>query len=189
MVDPGSPRSPRLVTEDLRTGAIPDKLPAILAARFQTVCKDGEALPSDKQSGWGIHLLLEQIALGVDHIPVLEWVTIVGVEPYKIPGENLVARCGAPPGLQSDIRAQEVPLESFRPTCIGAEGRTPGKIGPQPLRSTPHRGAPLENFGRQGLPVPMLDSTGGGGHTTCPLPPSYPPRPPLPTPHYTQGFL
>ena len=62
---------PRLVAEDLGTGAILGKLSVIPAGRLRTVHKDGEALPLDKRSARGIHPFLAQLALGVDQIPVL----------------------------------------------------------------------------------------------------------------------
>ena len=82
MVDPGPPRSPRLVTEALGTGAVPGKLSAILASRFRTVHEDGAALPLDKRLGWGVHSFLAQIVSGLEHIPVLYRLILVGVDPY-----------------------------------------------------------------------------------------------------------
>ena len=78
MVDPSPPRPPWPVTEALGTRAIPYELSAILTACFCTVCEDGAALSSDKRSGRGIHSFLAQLALGVDLIPGLDQVTLVG---------------------------------------------------------------------------------------------------------------
>ena len=83
MVNLGPLRPPRLVSEALGIGAIPVELSAILADRFQTVCEDRVALPSDKLSGRGVYSFLVQIVLGVDHIPGLDWVTLVGVDPDR----------------------------------------------------------------------------------------------------------
>ena len=81
MVDPGGLRPPCSVAEDLGTGAIPAKLSAILAAHSQTVSKDGAALTAEKRSGQGIHSFLVQLESGVDPVPGLDRVTVVGVDP------------------------------------------------------------------------------------------------------------
>ena len=96
----------------------------------------------------------------------------------------MVARCSAPPGLQSGANALRLPLDSFRPTFIGAEGDTPNKIWAAALQAIPPIGTPLAYFGHQGLPVPMLSRTGGGGgHIPHPPPPPYQLRyPPLSLP-------
>ena len=57
------------------------ELSTIFAARFRTVREDGADLPTVKRSVRGIHYFLDKITLGVDHIPVLERVTLVGVDP------------------------------------------------------------------------------------------------------------
>ena len=75
------PQPPRWVAEALGTGAIPGKLSAILSGRFRTVCEDGTALPLDKRSVRGLHSFLAQLALGVDHIPGLDRVNLLGVDP------------------------------------------------------------------------------------------------------------
>ena len=62
MVNPGSPRPPRLVAEALGTREIPAKLAAILADHSQTVRKDGAALTAEKR---------------------LERLTVVGVDPDR----------------------------------------------------------------------------------------------------------
>ena len=82
MVDPEPPRSPWSVTEALGTGSILGKLSAILASLFRTVHEDGAALPSDKRLGWGVHSFLAQIASGLEHIPFLERLILVGLDPY-----------------------------------------------------------------------------------------------------------
>ena len=74
-------RLPLLVAEALGTRAIPGELSAILVGRFQAVREEGAALPSDKRSGQGIHSFLVQLMLGVDHIPGLERVILVEVDP------------------------------------------------------------------------------------------------------------
>ena len=63
------------------TGAILGKLSAILAGRFRAVREDGVALPSDKQSGRGIHSFLAQLLSVVYHISILEQVTLVVIDP------------------------------------------------------------------------------------------------------------
>ena len=86
----------------------------------------------------------------------------------------MVARCSAPPGLQSGANALRLPLDSFRPTFIGAEGDTPNKIWAATLQAIPPIGTPLAYFGHQGLPVPMLSRTGGGGVDTFLIHPHLP---------------
>ena len=83
MVNPPPPRPPRSVAEALGTGEIPDKLAAILALHSQTVREDRTALTPEKRSGQGIHSFLAQLTLGVDLVPGLERVTVVGVDPYR----------------------------------------------------------------------------------------------------------
>ena len=81
MVDPDPPYMTQLVEEALGTGVILCELSAILTGRFRTVCKDGAALPLDKRSGRGIQSFLAHIPLGVDHIPGLDRVNLLGVDP------------------------------------------------------------------------------------------------------------
>ena len=81
MVDPGAQRPPLLVAEALGNIVIPAELSAILVDRFWMVWEDGAALPSEKHLGQGIHSFLVHIFSGVDHIPGLERVTLVGVDP------------------------------------------------------------------------------------------------------------
>ena len=81
MVEQGPPQPPRSVVEVLVTGEIPAELAAILAAHFRTVREDGAALLAEKSSGQGIKSFLEQLALGVDPVPELERVMLVGVDP------------------------------------------------------------------------------------------------------------
>ena len=81
MVDLPPPRPPWLVAEALGNGIILAELSAILAARFRTFQKDGADLSLEKQSGQGIHSFLAQLASGVDPIPSLERVKLVGVYP------------------------------------------------------------------------------------------------------------
>ena len=80
MVDPDPPYMTQLVAEALGTVAIPGKISVILAGRFRTVCEGGTALTPDKRSGWGIQSFLAQLASGVDHIPGLDWVYLIGVD-------------------------------------------------------------------------------------------------------------
>ena len=81
MVDLVPSRPPQSVAEDLGTGHIPGKISTILAGRFRTIFEDGSALPSDKRSGRGIHSFLAQLAWRVDHVPGLERLILVGVDP------------------------------------------------------------------------------------------------------------
>ena len=81
MVDQGPPWSLRSVSGDLGTGAILAKLAAILAAHSRTVCKDGTTCTPEERSGRVIHSFLPQLAMGVDLIPGLERVTVVGIDP------------------------------------------------------------------------------------------------------------
>ena len=53
------------------------KLAAILAAHYQTVCKEGADFTSEKRSGRGIYSFLEQLLSGVYPVPGLERVTVV----------------------------------------------------------------------------------------------------------------
>ena len=62
------------------TGAIPADLSVILVNRFWTVCGDGAALSSEKHSGQGLQYFLDELDSGVDPIPVLEQVKLVGVD-------------------------------------------------------------------------------------------------------------
>ena len=81
MVDPVPLRPPWSLVEALGTGAILDDISAILTASFRTVREDGAALYSEKLSDRGIHYFLAQLALRLDLIPILERVTLVGVDP------------------------------------------------------------------------------------------------------------
>ena len=81
MVDPGAPRPPWLVAEDLKTEVIPAELATILVTHSQTICMDRAALTPEKRSGRGIHSFLAQLTSGVDPVPVLERVTVVRVNP------------------------------------------------------------------------------------------------------------
>ena len=81
MIAPPPPRPPWSVAEALGTGAIPDELAAILAAHSQTVREYGTALTPDKCLGRGIISFLAQLELGVEPVPGLERVTLVGVDP------------------------------------------------------------------------------------------------------------
>ena len=83
MVDLGLPRPPWLEAEDLGTREIRAELAAILVARSQTILKGGAALTPEKRSGCGIHSLLAQMASGVDPVPGLERLTVVGVDPDR----------------------------------------------------------------------------------------------------------
>ena len=80
MVDLGLLRSPRSVAEALWTGTIPAELAAILAAHSWTVRKDGTARTPEECTGRGMHFFLSHIALGEVPAPVLERVTLVGVD-------------------------------------------------------------------------------------------------------------
>ena len=66
MVNPGTPRSPRLVVEALRTKAIPTEIAAILVYHYRTIREDGANLMEEKRSGWGIHSFLTHLLSGVD---------------------------------------------------------------------------------------------------------------------------
>ena len=68
------------MAEALGTGAIPGELSAILVGRFGAVHKDGKALTPEKRSGQGVPYLLVNIASGVDHIPNLEQVAVIGFD-------------------------------------------------------------------------------------------------------------
>ena len=81
MVGPGPLRPLWLVAEALGTGAILSKLSAILTACFRAVCKYGAALPSDKRFFRVIRSFVAQLVPGVDLIPGLEQVTLLGVDP------------------------------------------------------------------------------------------------------------
>ena len=61
------------------TGGIPDELSAIPTDRFWMVREDGSALSLEKCSGQWIHSFLAHLASGVDLIPSLEWVHLIGV--------------------------------------------------------------------------------------------------------------
>ena len=80
MVDPGHPRSPRLVAEVLGTGSILAELAAILAEHSRTVCKDGSVHTPEERTGRGLHAFLSHLALGEVPVPGLEKVTLVGVD-------------------------------------------------------------------------------------------------------------
>ena len=82
MFDPPPLRPPQSVAEALGTGEIPDKLSAILTTHSQTVREDGTDLMPKKRLGRRIHSFLAQLASGVDPLPGLERVTVVGVNPY-----------------------------------------------------------------------------------------------------------
>ena len=69
------------MTEALGTREILDDLSAIITSRFQTVREDGAVLSLEKRSGWGFHYFLEQLVLVMYHIPGLERVTLVEVDP------------------------------------------------------------------------------------------------------------
>ena len=58
--------------EALGTAVLPSNISTIFAGRFQNVCKERAALPSDKRLVHGVHYFLEHIVLGVDHIPSSE---------------------------------------------------------------------------------------------------------------------
>ena len=77
MVNPCLPRS---LAEALGTGAIPDKLSAILAAPLWKVCEDGAALILDKRLVRGGTLLPRVVFIGVDLIPGMEQVRLFGVD-------------------------------------------------------------------------------------------------------------
>ena len=68
------------MAEDLGTGEIPAELTVILASHSRTVHEDGAALTPEKRSGWEIHSFLAQLASGVDPVPGLKPVTVVGVD-------------------------------------------------------------------------------------------------------------
>ena len=70
-----------MVAEALGTGAIPAELAAILTVYSRTVCKDGTACTPEEHLGRGIQSLLAQLALGVERVPGLERVTVIGVDP------------------------------------------------------------------------------------------------------------
>ena len=119
MIDPGSPRLPRSVAEALGTGAIPGDLSAILTGRFRTVRDYGTALNPDKHSGQGIQSLLEQLASGVDHIPGLERLDLIGVDQDRTV-HILHLLFSAPVDLYSTIRRifacqGELPSEGLPP--------------------------------------------------------------------------
>ena len=80
MVDPPPPRPPWLVAEDMGNILILAELAMILADHFHTVRKEGASLSEEKRSGRGIHFFLSQMALGVDLVPGLEKVTLVGFD-------------------------------------------------------------------------------------------------------------
>ena len=67
----------------LGTGAIPSELSTIIAVQFLVFQKDGTALTLYKRLGRGINSFLEHLSPGVDHIPGLDWVTLVGVDPDR----------------------------------------------------------------------------------------------------------
>ena len=81
MVDPGPPWPPRSVVEVLGNGEIPAELSSILADNSRTFREDGTALTEEKRSNRGIQSFLEQLASGVDPVPVMERVMVVVVEP------------------------------------------------------------------------------------------------------------
>ena len=83
MVDLGPLRPPRSVAEALGTRSIPAKLAAILAVQSRTACDDGTALTPEKRLGRGIHYFLSQLASGVDPVPGLKRLTVVGVDPDR----------------------------------------------------------------------------------------------------------
>ena len=84
MVNPPTPRPPRLLAEAMGTGVIPAEIAAILADNSRSVRKDGVALLAEKRSIRGIHSFLAQLESGVDPVPGLERVTLVWVEPDRI---------------------------------------------------------------------------------------------------------
>ena len=67
--------------EAIGTRAILAKLAVILAAHFRTVHKYGADLSMEKRSVQGIQSFLAKLTLGVDLIPILERVTLVGINP------------------------------------------------------------------------------------------------------------
>ena len=80
MVDPGLPRSPRLVAEVLGAGSIPADLAAILAEHSCTVYKYRTARTTEDPTGWGLHTFLLHLVLGEVPVPSLESVTLVVVD-------------------------------------------------------------------------------------------------------------
>ena len=71
----------------------------------------------------------------------------------------------------SGARTQELgPYPQLTARAV-SKGGTPGKIGPQPLQFTPHRGKPLEKNWRKGKSDPaMYHNRGGGTLPTHPHP-------------------
>ena len=80
MVDMGPPWPPQLVAEALGNGSILGELDAILADHSRTILEDRKALSAEKRSVWGIHSFLTQLTLGLDPVPGLDRVTLVGVD-------------------------------------------------------------------------------------------------------------
>ena len=79
VLDP--PRPPRLVGEVLGTVRLPDNLTEILENRFRTVCEDvGGGMSTEKRVGRGLQSFLAHLAPGVDLVPILERLFLLGVE-------------------------------------------------------------------------------------------------------------
>ena len=60
----------------------PKTFPRYLRAVFQTVCEEGGALSTEKRSRRGLHSFLEHIELGVDPVPGMERIFLLGVDQY-----------------------------------------------------------------------------------------------------------
>ena len=71
MVDPGLPRSSRLVAEALGTGTISAELTAIPADHSWTIRKDGSAHTPEERTSGGLHSFLSHLALGEVPVPGL----------------------------------------------------------------------------------------------------------------------
>ena len=81
MVNPWPPPPPRSVAKALETEATQDKLAVILAVLSQTVRKDETDRTPEECSGQVIQSFLVQISSGVEPVPGLERVTVVGLDP------------------------------------------------------------------------------------------------------------
>ena len=83
MVFPNPPQPPQLVGEVLGIGRIPDTLIKILASRFWMVRGDGGGggLSTDKLTGRCLYSFPVHLASGVDLIPGLEHMSLLGVDP------------------------------------------------------------------------------------------------------------
>ena len=79
MVVPDPPRPSRSLREVTGNGQLPNALTKILASCFCMVRKDGEGLSMDNRAGLGIHSFLSHLASGVDPVPGLDQLELLGV--------------------------------------------------------------------------------------------------------------